>query len=288
MIYDRPYMRDPAPAPRRWRIDQIILFGTIGIFVLQAILLAWFNNAFLLRLFALSPGQLSDGFVWTFLTYGLLHEPRSIIHILFNMLLFFFFARPLVSQMGEKWFGVLYGGCVLLGGLAWLIVNPQSRIPLVGASAGVIGMIICFICLNSRQPLYFFFIPFPIKPQIVAAVLVGFNVFGFLLYELPNQTDTAYSAHLGGALGGWLFYRLLFQRKPLFPSSPPNIEKPSWLKKKKVYSASQPNFQVNLTNRQHLQSEVDRILDKINEKGFGSLTNAEKETLDRARDLLKK
>jgi hypothetical protein len=35
-----------------------------------------------------------------------------------------------------------------------------------------------------------------------------------------------------------------------------------------------------------LQKEVDRILDKINATGFGSLTEAEKKTLDQAKDIL--
>jgi hypothetical protein len=36
------------------------------------------------------------------------------------------------------------------------------------------------------------------------------------------------------------------------------------------------------------KATVDGILDKINKKGFGSLTNEEKKTLDAARDILNK
>jgi len=43
---------------------------------------------------------------------------------------------------------------------------------------------------------------------------------------------------------------------------------------------------VNLTNRDDLRAEVDRILDKINSQGFGALTADEKRVLDEARDLL--
>jgi hypothetical protein len=43
---------------------------------------------------------------------------------------------------------------------------------------------------------------------------------------------------------------------------------------------------VNITNRDHLRAEVDRILDKINSEGFGALTEDEKRRLDEARDLL--
>ena len=43
---------------------------------------------------------------------------------------------------------------------------------------------------------------------------------------------------------------------------------------------------MNITNRDDLRAEVDRILDKINSQGFGALTDEEKRVLDEARDLL--
>ena len=46
-------------------------------------------------------------------------------------------------------------------------------------------------------------------------------------------------------------------------------------------------YQVNFSNSAELQREVDRILDKINEFGFGALTQDEKLTLDKAKGLLR-
>jgi hypothetical protein len=43
---------------------------------------------------------------------------------------------------------------------------------------------------------------------------------------------------------------------------------------------------VNLSNRDDLRAEVDRILDKINSQGFGALTEEEKRKLDEAKDML--
>jgi len=37
-----------------------------------------------------------------------------------------------------------------------------------------------------------------------------------------------------------------------------------------------------------MQTEIDRILDKINDKGFGSLTDEEKLSLDKAKSFLNK
>ena len=52
--------------------------------------------------------------------------------------------------------------------------------------------------------------------------------------------------------------------------------------KKRVHS----NFKVNFSTNCDIKRETDRILDKINENGFGSLTQSEKETLEKAKKLL--
>jgi hypothetical protein len=49
---------------------------------------------------------------------------------------------------------------------------------------------------------------------------------------------------------------------------------------------SKVSYKVNISNPVDLQREVDRILDKINDEGFGSLTNEEKLTLEKAKGLL--
>jgi CRISPR/Cas system CSM-associated protein Csm2 small subunit len=51
---------------------------------------------------------------------------------------------------------------------------------------------------------------------------------------------------------------------------------------------SQISYQVNrpTKNRNELQKEVDRILDKINTSGFSSLDDTEREMLDKAKELL--
>ena len=50
--------------------------------------------------------------------------------------------------------------------------------------------------------------------------------------------------------------------------------------------SSKTNYRVNFGDSS-LKAETDRILDKINDKGFGSLTVAEKETLEKAKKLFR-
>jgi hypothetical protein len=80
------------------------------------------------------------------------------------------------------------------------------------------------------------------------------------------------------------FYRVA-GRVELFGGTPgAGIQLPGWFRRKKKDAPLR--YQVNLTNRKDLRTEVDRILDKINSEGFGALTKEEKLLLDEAHDLL--
>ena len=66
------------------------------------------------------------------------------------------------------------------------------------------------------------------------------------------------------------------------------ISPPDWMKRQQKDNSNNLSYSVNRASRNELQKEVDRILDKINNSGFGSLNDMEKATLERAKDLLSK
>ena len=51
-------------------------------------------------------------------------------------------------------------------------------------------------------------------------------------------------------------------------------------------SSAKASYAVDFSDQQSMQEEVDRILDKINENGFGALTQEEKNILEKAKGLL--
>jgi hypothetical protein len=116
---------------------------------------------------------------------------------------------------------------------------------------------------------------------------LAIEVYGFIFSELTQSTGIAHSAHLGGMIGG-CFVFLYLQSGKEFPlitfkksSNKSNISQKSSNRK-----VSKVSYKVNISNPVDLQREVDRILDKINDEGFGSLTNEEKLTLEKAKGLL--
>jgi hypothetical protein len=102
---------------------------------------------------------------------------------------------------------------------------------------------------------------------------------------------------LGGLAGGWVFFQLFFARAGSGGATV--IEAPRWIRKA---PAREPASTFNVSGRSaapggagaapsdagrdRMRAEVDRILDKINERGFGSLSVKEKRVLDEARQTL--
>lgn len=300
-LYDRPYMRAVPPRVQRGPLPalKILISVNIAVYLLQCVFNWWFGTSWMERVFALSGDGLRQGFLWTFVSYGFLHDagmphfriPANPFHLLLNMLLLFFMGRPLQQELGPHRLLLLYLCCALGGAVTWLLFNHERGI-LLGASAAVLGFLTLW-CLRHRDQevtfLLWFIIPVRLKPKYVLWAVAGLEVFLFLFSEMTSGSSrVAYSAHLGGmataAVFHWIFSSGTWKR-PRSPWSGVQVEDPPWAKRRsRPFTGA---TRVNLEGRDKVRTEVDRILDKINSQGFGSLTEEEKRTLDRARDLMR-
>ena len=299
MIYDRPYMRAPrGPAESPYRMTHSLLIGTLAVFLLQHALHVFFPGAhgaglgqsFFNDWFALSGQNFQAFKIWTLLSYSFLHSLHNIWHIIGNMAGLFFLGRILEPQLGQKPFLLLYLGGALSGGLFYLILHVNSSIVVVGASAAVSALIALFCLRHPEQTitlLLFFVLPVSIKPKYLLRISLALSIFGLLFYELGTiGGGIAHSAHLGGICFGFLFHRYAdrvdFSRFQTGAST--GIELPKWFTRRKKNIA--PRYTVNRPSSQKTAPEIDRILDKISARGFDSLSDKEKETLQRARNDL--
>jgi len=307
MLSDRSYMRgDYARTPPS--VLACFLGLLVGGFVLQQIFRVWIGSTAPLDYGALSSTGIRSGQIWTLLTYTLLHG--GIGHLLMNGLGLYFIGRELQTRLGPERFLKLILVGALGAGLAWLGVNLNNRGIVIGASGVLMAFLAVFACYDPRRPiqlLLFFVIPITVQPIWVVGVLGSIDLLGLIFYELPkNQSlyGVAHSAHLGGLAAGWLFYQFAVARTSA--GSGTLIEPPSWFRRKDSRPAlnsrvnidsrtsstrssgsnSAPASPPGIARRDALRAEVDRILDKINLHGFGSLTADEKRVLDEARDHL--
>ncbi len=138
--------------------------------------------------------------------------------------------------------------------------------------------------------LLFFLLPVTLKPKHFAWIWAGFDLFGFVFYEIAGSPSPFWNGHFArlGAMAAAVGFCFVYEHRlkyGLALASRPAIELPRWLRKT-PRAVRPPGYRVNLSNRDDLRVEVDRILDKINSVGFGALTADEKQILDEAKDLL--
>jgi membrane associated rhomboid family serine protease len=244
-------------------------------FVLQEISKLWFGSFFLERFLSLTHQGFTSGAFWTIFSYAFLHG--NLIHLFFNCLVIFFTGIAIASDISPLRFCFLYTLSVLLGGAFWLILNHQPNAILVGASAGAMGMMLFFCCLYPYRPvtiLIFFVIPITVKPKWLAWGLFIYEFMHYISSEVTGNSIIASSAHLGGMLGGLIMF-IVYKRFPMqFFRSEQN-------ERKKL--APPTTFKVNILQNSYTQEELDIILKKVSQSGFGSLTESEKEILNQAK-----
>ena len=275
----------------------LLLVITVAVFVLQNVLHILLPDARIIEnLFVLNPSNLFEGKVWTLLTYSFLHSYPGLFHIFANMLGLYFIGRVIEPIIGAKPFLYLYLSSAFVGALCYLSLHmdpSQGLYGLVGASASVSG-ILAFFCLIKPEEritlLLFFVLPVSLKPKWLLRGYLAITVLFLFSEELTGAVNIAHSAHLGGILTGFIYYRFFYKESysPFSQFSEPTIELPKWFKKQKKNS-SNVSYTVNYSDKKRqMKTEVNVILDKINLHGFESLTEKEAETLKKAHSLFDK
>ncbi len=217
---------------------------------------------------------------WTFLTYMFVHA--GLLHLLANMLMLYVFGTAVESRMGSRNFILYYLFCGAGAAVFSLLLAGVMPVgAFIGASGAVLGVAVAFAYFWPEAELIVFPIPFPVKARTLVIGLVVLDVVASRLW--PND-GVAHLAHVGGALFGYLFFRLqsFSRRRPSEPAR--TVERVVMVQS----GASEPERRTPVTPlrpRRRIDSdpvaaEVDRVLDKISEKGISSLTPAERRFLD--------
>lgn len=199
-----------------------IVIACAGIYFLQVVLERMAPTLYddLLLYFSLIPAAVVNrGFVWQLITYSLLHG--GIWHIVTNMLTLWMFGSQEEQDWGSRRFLEFYVFCVVGAalvtvGVAYMGWGMTPKTITYGASGGIYGLLIAFGVLYGDRELFLFPIPVAIK----AKYLVGILMFIVLISAFqPSQGGVANFAHLGGALFGFLYLKLLPKRGLGFAAS---------------------------------------------------------------------
>ena len=144
------------------------------------------------------PKKIAQKKEWyRFFTSALIHA--DFLHLLFNMMTFFFFGPVLERQMGHIHFGILYLFSQVVSHIPSYIEYKNKEYASLGASGAVSGVVFGVILYYPWTKVYVFLFP---MPAILYAIL--FLIFSH--YASKNFKDRInHSAHLWGALAGFFY-----------------------------------------------------------------------------------
>lgn len=125
-------------------------------------------------------------------------------HLLFNMLYLWIFGALAVELIGSKWMMITFVFTAICGSVFHVVMNAESPIPMLGASGAVMGFEGLYLGMAVRWVL-----PdpeiWPIARPIPPAQLATLGILGLVMDYmgfLGGNLGVAYSAHLGGFIGG--------------------------------------------------------------------------------------
>jgi len=228
--------------------------------------------------------------VWRLITFQFLHDPSSIWHLLMNMFGMWVFGPMVEQYLGRKKYLAFYLVCGLAGGLLFTVLNVLSvktpinilpidfATPLIGASAGVFGVIVACAYVSPNSVIQLLFPPIPLKMKTFA---YGYVAIAFISLMMGARNAGGDAAHVGGAVAGFFFIRnshFLADFFDVFGDSRPGKAKKS---KKVRHKSSYRNYN-NTRSSGPSQDDIDKILQKVSQKGLASLTEKEKKTLAQA------
>jgi membrane associated rhomboid family serine protease len=236
-------------------VVRALLIANVGAFFLQ-MMLPGLAGAFVFvpQLVLLRP--------WAIVTYMFLHS--GLMHLLFNMMALFFFGPRVEDRLGSRSFTILYFVSGITGALLSFIFSPAS--PIIGASAGVFGVMLAFAYYWPDTPIHIWgIIPVPARILvIITTVLALFSGFS------GARGGVAHFAHLGGYVGAFAYLKWLGRSRTEFRKKA--VAAPPETARRLAGWKSIDRDRVHEVNRE----EVDRILDKISAQGMGSLTEQER------------
>lgn len=226
----------------------------------------------------LDTQKVLHGQVWRLLTGAFCHDRMSVWHILFNMLLLWWFGQTIELMYGSREFLLFYLTAALVASLSFVGLDliTGSRIPMIGASGAVWAVTILYTCYYPRYTIRIWFF-FPVEIRWLVLLYAIFDLHPVLLALAGEQTSdgVAHAAHLGGLAFGFLYWKQQWRLEPLWDRLPQfRTRVKAWQSGLKVVRPPERGAAKD--------AEVDRILEKIMEQGLASLTEREKRTLDQA------
>ncbi|HEX4119843.1 MAG TPA: rhomboid family intramembrane serine protease [Verrucomicrobiae bacterium] len=296
MLDDRQYMRTPYRPG--WSMTTILLVTLVGCYIVQLFVQGMKGPGWMLGWLALSREGLEHGRIFQLITFQFLHG--GVWHLLGNMVTLYFFGRAVEGMLGSRGMLKLYLVSGTVGGLVQVALQfALPHIfggPVVGASAGIFGLVAAFAMHAPEDPIMLMLLPisFPAWVLLVGEGLYSLiGIIGPICHVNIFDPLVAHAAHLGGMLTGIVWIRWVMAPGRAFDVLQ-NLKRRKTPKRegsattaKRAWKAPRKKAE-ELPAGEFISREVDPILEKISAQGIHSLTDRERQILEAARSRMAK
>ena len=139
----------------------------------------------------------------------------GLLHIAGNMLFLWIFGDNIEDFLGHLKYLLFYLACGVLAAYSHALLNPDSTLPMLGASGAISGVLGAYILLYPRAGVwtFFFFLFFWQVLKVPAVFIIGLwiviQVINGMLEPAHGGGGVAWFAHVGGFLAGMLLITVL-------------------------------------------------------------------------------
>ena len=242
---------------------KLLLIINISVFILVELS---GNKNILFSLFGLVPQAILKEYkIWQIFTYLFLHA--GFFHIFLNMLFLWILGKDLEIDWGKNEFLLFYFVCGAGAGFITVLINFNSFMPTVGASGAIYGVLVAYGFTYPNRMVYLY----GLLPIRVKYMVLGMGIIAFFASLYSGPSTTSHITHLNGMIIGLIYILFNFKWKTVR----------LWYIKMRLKSIhGKPNGKED--EEAYIKVQVDKILDKLNDQGWESLTSKEEEFLIRA------
>jgi membrane associated rhomboid family serine protease len=147
---------------------------------------------------------------YTLISYMFFHG--DILHLASNMVFLWVFGDNIEDDLGHVRFLVFYLLCGIVAGLTHAWLAPDSKVPLIGASGAVAGVVAAYIILHPRVRVWVLalkFLPLRLNAMFVLGLWIAIQV---VMIMMPHTDGVAWWAHVGGLVAGAVL--VVIMRRP--------------------------------------------------------------------------
>jgi membrane associated rhomboid family serine protease len=208
-------LRDTQPSYTKPVVTVFLIVINILVFLYEFSLDPYSQNAFIA-----TYGLVPEHFQFANILYSMfLHG--GWMHVLGNMWFLWIFGDNIEDILGHTKYLAFYLLCGIVAALTQVFFNLGSRVPMVGASgaiAGVMGAyLVKFPHSRIRTLVFFFFVLFTDIPAWLMLIywfaIQFFSGVGSLGDSQANQGGTAFFAHIGGFIAGIVLVNVMGARE---------------------------------------------------------------------------